>query len=318
MAELRCPFCHEPCAADDPLRMACAACDAPHHAPCFQEGRGCAASGCRSTAARVGARTLTLEGLASLAEDPQGLERLRALPPPEGGTRWPLLLAAGALLVGPYLVGRAELSLGASAWGALAAAFGLFVALRVVRGGGPALEGSEPPAREPLVGSVFGAAVFLLFGLGALALVDEGRGPLALTLGVLGALVLGALALRPTGSAAERPRVVLRDEPQASFDPIFGTLNPTGFQPGVLPDQMSAVKDKLARLPAVPAPALPAPTRCPTCQGRLREPDEPPEPLAFCFHCGASLGPELPEAELAPGEEPPEKELPARAPREGA
>jgi hypothetical protein len=63
---------------------------------------------------------------------------------------------------------------------------------------------------------------------------------------------------------------------------------------------------------------LRAPERCPHCQGRLREAEEQPFPLAFCFHCGLALGPvepAPPEEELEAGEEPPEK---GPAPRRSA
>lgn len=49
--ELRCPFCHDQLAADAPV-VHCAACDAPHHPSCFEEGEGCSISGCRERKAR--------------------------------------------------------------------------------------------------------------------------------------------------------------------------------------------------------------------------------------------------------------------------
>lgn len=312
MPELRCPFCHEPCAADDPLRMACAACDAPHHAPCFAEGRGCAATGCQSTGARVGAQVLGMPELLRLAEDPQGLERVRAQPPREDSPRFGLLSAAVALLLGPWLVGQLQLPLLAGVglmWGGALVAWAI---ARVVRGGAGAVHDAEAPAGVA-VESLLGAAAFLLCGLGALVLVDAGRGPLAFSVAVLGAIGLATLALRPR-LQPQRPYVVLRED-EVPTDPLAEILPGWG---GARPDaQLLRILRRQAPNPRRGTP-VEVPERCPTCQGRLREPGEAAERLAFCFHCGAGLGPApegdaAPEAELAPGEEPAEKQ-PSRAP----
>lgn len=250
MRELRCPFCHAAC-EEGAARVACAACGAPHHAPCFVEGRGCAATGCRATSARVGERVVGMAGLLAAAEDPAALERLGRAP----ATRRNLLLLAATA------------------------------------------------------------------GLGALglALVGSGAGPLGLT-ALLGAGALLWVAVRQRRPVEERPRVVLRDD-RTAFDPIFGVSSPAGWVPGVFPDPAADVRDKLRRLPAAPAGPAETPERCPACEAALREPGlrepgQPEEPLAFCFHCGASLGPEPAGSEQELEGEPPEKPLPERRPPE--
>ena len=40
---LRCPYCHDAIAPDQSPGVACAGCEAVHHAECFLEGEGCAA-----------------------------------------------------------------------------------------------------------------------------------------------------------------------------------------------------------------------------------------------------------------------------------
>lgn len=251
MAELRCPFCHAAC-QEEATRVACAACGAPHHAPCFVEGRGCAATGCRATSARVGERVVDLAGLMSAAEDPAELERLGRAP----ATRANLLLLAVAALLGAL----------------------------------------------------------------GLAWIQAGAGPAGL-MALLGAGAVFWLAIRQRRPVEERPRVVLRDD-RTAFDPVFGVSSPAGWVPGVFPDPAADVRDKLRRLPAAPAGPAETPERCPACEAALREPGQPDEPLAFCFHCGASLAPESagaggelegePEEKRAPGELPREK--PGRAP----
>jgi hypothetical protein len=48
---LRCPFCHDDLKTDAPI-VHCAACDAPHHPSCFEEGEGCSIQGCEHRKAR--------------------------------------------------------------------------------------------------------------------------------------------------------------------------------------------------------------------------------------------------------------------------
>lgn len=52
---LRCPFCHDGLEQNATV-VHCAACDAPHHPSCFEEGDGCSISGCKHRKAR-GSRT---------------------------------------------------------------------------------------------------------------------------------------------------------------------------------------------------------------------------------------------------------------------
>ncbi len=50
-AGLRCPFCHDALSDAAPV-VHCAACDAPHHPSCFEEGAGCSIAGCQERKAR--------------------------------------------------------------------------------------------------------------------------------------------------------------------------------------------------------------------------------------------------------------------------
>ncbi len=43
---LRCPYCHDVLASDDPERVDCVECDGAHHRACFLEAEGCAATAC--------------------------------------------------------------------------------------------------------------------------------------------------------------------------------------------------------------------------------------------------------------------------------
>ena len=229
--ERRCPYCHETSPAEDPRLVPCAACEALHHAACFVEGGGCAGSGCRAQAVRLGGRLVPLEELARAGDD---LEALRAAP---------------------------RGSLPAAVWVGVATLVFFLVTGMVL-----------PLARSE---GWLTAVVALL--------------PMVLILGG------GWVLIRRAGHLASgRRRVVVRDRhaPQEEFNPIFGVITPTGWVPGVLHDQTQEERERLAHDRPALAPAAPPPERCPSCAGALREPDEPAEPLAFCFHCGASLGPE--------------------------
>ncbi len=48
---LRCPYCHDELGPAAPV-VHCAACDAPHHPTCFEEGEGCSIAGCQERKAR--------------------------------------------------------------------------------------------------------------------------------------------------------------------------------------------------------------------------------------------------------------------------
>ena len=99
---LRCPFCHDVLEAEVSGLLECSACMAPHHAECFVEGRGCAATGCEVTVARVGHVEVPLDILESIASNRDALTRL-ALPRREGvgGREVAVVLEAQRLAADP-------------------------------------------------------------------------------------------------------------------------------------------------------------------------------------------------------------------------
>lgn len=95
---LRCPFCHDALDGGDPV-VTCARCDAPQHAACSVEGRGCAATGCGWTRVVLGgARDVDLAELERLAADPAELRRL-VVPPSWPAVVHAVVLAGQGLLV---------------------------------------------------------------------------------------------------------------------------------------------------------------------------------------------------------------------------
>lgn len=74
----RCPYCHEDVAARAADRATCLLCGADHHAECFAENRGCAATACRHPQASLWGRALDHEAVGALAAQPGALERARA------------------------------------------------------------------------------------------------------------------------------------------------------------------------------------------------------------------------------------------------
>ena len=175
-------------------------------------------------------------------------------------------------------------------------------ALRALAADPPRLNALAARSRRTSRPALWSMALLLaLFGavLGSLtagALVELGSGRVEMVSwwpAIVGALVGLAVAWWFMLRESDLPsRHSVHRGAQEHFDAILGLWRYDDMLGNMFPASNSlgpldAVLERNApdRATAAAAP----PERCPSCEGRLRDPGEEGEPLSFCFHCGADL-----------------------------